>query len=404
MNDKGWAIFLGAFSAALACYDGLRNLVSAGYTAVGSNNVFIGPIWLGGLYLTTFFFQKTRRQEMVPRRGLSFKESEIVYFFMFLICSVFIFSHVDESRISLSVSKGFRDVFYIAFYFLVTRFFVSTFSSGVKGYSQFKVFSFSHAGFYLVVTLLALLFAKFDVEGRFVGPQLSASMFGNYVPFVFFLLAVTVRSKAFVWIVWAISLLLMISSGTRSALIVYAALFFVYIKFFFKVNLSTIFSLSVVAGLLLAILGLNADFLGESRVVSTDDMEGGSAGTRLFWYELLLGELEKSSWLGGAGAGAAEDRIGYITHADFLRFWYDYGLFFLIFFVGWVFFGFFRLARYKALDRAFICLVYVALVFNLSFHNVFQAPSILFELSVLVYVFSRMGEFSKILRSQRFVP
>lgn len=399
MKDKGWPIFLGVFSAALACYDGLRNLVSAGYTAVGSNNIFIGPIWLGGLYLITFFFRQARRQEMVPRKGLNFKESEIVYFFMFLICSILIFSHVDESRISLSVSKGFRDVFYMAFYFLVARFFVLTFASGLKGYCQFRVFAISHAGFYLIVTLFALLSAKFDIEGRFVGPQLSASMFGNYVPFVFFLLAVTVRSKTFVVITWVLSLLLMISSGTRSALIVYAAFFLVYIKFFLRLNISTIFSLSVGAALLLAFLGLNGDFLGESRVVSTDDMEGGSAGTRLFWYELLLGELEKGAWLGGAGAGAAEDRIGYITHADFLRFWYDYGLVFLISFVGWIVFGFLRLARYAALDRWLICLAYIALVFNLSFHNVFQAPSILFELSVLVYVFSRVGEFARIVRS-----
>ena len=178
-------------------------------------------------------------------------------------------------------------------------------------------------------------------------------------------------------------------SGTRTALALYLLFLFCYMWFstpssIVKIRLFSVVFLFLALFLLLFGGAVNdAIIYSGSRMASLDDLEGGSLGTRVLWYMRLISALSENFYIGGFGAGSSENLIGYITHFDFLRYWFDYSILSLVILVCL----FYRLSMLSVVRPGFqlLFVINVLILTFLSTHNVFQSPATVMLVALYLY-------------------
>ena len=381
---------MGVVCTLFASYDGVRNMLNPSYVEVGSNNMVIGPVWLMALFISVFFISAS----FFSINFRSVATHRLKGLVLFTLLTVFVFASGGGQFV---FAKALRDVFYLAYFALVAYWFNGVFFK--KNLLNFSVLIFLRWHFYsfLFLTFVAAALGKFDESDRLMGAQLTASMFGNYVPVLCFFYLVSNPGKIFGAIAVFISTVLVLMSGTRTALVV-LVLLVVYFFGFYKSRKPSFQSLVpfLLVGLIVAIGSFALEGSSDGvRSLNTDDVETGSAATRFYWYETLYSAIENAGGWGGFGAGAAEAEIGYITHADYLRFWYDYGLAFAIGVFFWGIFVFFHGVRWSFLTVVDVA-VFILVMVNFTLHNLFQAPNLLFETVLLGVLISKRNELVKV--------
>ncbi|MFO7686423.1 MAG: hypothetical protein R6V60_10025 [Desulfobacterales bacterium] len=228
------------------------------------------------------------------------------------------------------------------------------------------------------------------VDGRFIGFVHTPTMMANTALFVFLIAVFSRCGAGYVALCGAVTFLVIVMCGTRAAF----ALFLLFGIVAFLASFSSSRRLFLVAPIVLVGAAVAYWLFGEgllvnvqtgagmgARVVSAEDIEGGSIASRLVWISVLWENLKESRFVGGFGAGEAERTIGLLPHFDVLRFWYDYSIVFIIVLVVILFGG---LTRYwDSAKRSISEWLYVSymllLILILSTHNIFQdtATSIL---------------------------
>jgi hypothetical protein len=221
------------------------------------------------------------------------------------------------------------------------------------------------------------------VDGRFIGFVHTPTMMANSALLIFLIAVFSRCGAAYVALCGVVTVLVIIMCGTRAA--------FALFLLFGVVALLTAFSSSrrllLVAPVVLFGAGIAYWLFTQgvlanvqtsvgmgARVVSAEDIEGGSIASRLVWVGVLWEHLQATRYLGGFGAGQAERTIGLLPHFDVLRFWYDYSIVFVIVLAVILFGG---LTRYwdrgsrSVSEWLHICYM-LFLILVLTTHNIFQ--------------------------------
>jgi hypothetical protein len=228
---------------------------------------------------------------------------------------------------------------------------------------------------YFVFICAAMLMIGDAEEDRFSGMQLASSIFGMSVSLIFVAVYGAVSRNLAMLImaaVWCLAIIIL--SGTRASLVSFVLLFLIMIYrsgwrgriLFFAMALIL---LTVVWAFMDEILA--AVVRSELRIYSADDLEGGSAGTRLFWYWATLDALMKNGIYGGHGVNSHMLLTGgNILHFDLLRFWYDYGLIaaLLVSMLHFV-----QMGTLKTVEKI---MLFFSVFVLLGFHNFLQAPDL----------------------------
>jgi hypothetical protein len=378
LSMNTYVFSVGALCGMFANYDGLRNIVSAAYDTPGAENAFLAPVWLLAIVLAVSVGGRTRLLRTDRVSAAIAVRSVTGAVLLTIVAAV-------GSRSAGAAPKWIRDCFYLWFFagsLISTNLLLSREDGGSR---HLKAFVEGFCAAFVAATIVGLLLHQFDANGRFTGLQLTASMFGNSVAFVAYFYLSIARGAVWRILILGSALALIVLSGTRSALVL-LGLLLLHATVSLRDPKERWLSLALIA--LAGVLGAltiedPANALSGVRVVSAGDVEVGSLRTRLYWYDTLLQTLTATGGLGGFGAGAAESALGYIPHADLLRFWFDYGLLFAALLIAWIPLcavptrGAGRLRAYA--DRALAVTVFA----TLTFHNVFQAPNLLFEFVML---------------------
>jgi hypothetical protein len=363
-------------------FDGLLKVVKPSYKETGSFNFIIGFVILGThgfFYLLTHY---ARKDQIINTK-------EIVSFLLAMVMIVTLFGF---SIGYFEAGKVVRDLFYILFFVLVYYYLAFYRTHFEKSLNSFLAASFFI--YFILLNAIGLVLGNFDHEGRFVGLQMAASIYGGtacLLLIVLFESKASIMTKLFYFVIGG-SFLLM--SGTRGAvlsLLVYFA-FAIYRAFgkqkLLQYTLVTIaFSIIAVIAIFFEQIISAMSALSSLRFISTADLEGGSLGTRMTWYLMIITDLIENNLFGGFGGGASERLTGHITHFDLLRFWYDYSLLFILF--KMILF----IVMIKTFTKKWLLIFSYLFVQYLLFslHNIFQAPAMLFvfALSLMMIVMNQ---------------
>lgn len=381
---KTYSVIIGLICALLSSYDGIKNLLSPSYQEVGSNNMIVGPGWLFFLCCSIILFPETISKTKTFRFNISAIFSVLILMGLILLATS---SMIGTDGVW---SKTARDFFYLFYFYLISIYFLRYFIGTGEHVSRLIDFFKGYISTFFILTFITFMAGKFDGEGRFMGAQLTSSVFGNYVPIICFFFLISVRSMWLSLSVIIISMAMIYLSGTRTAFIIFIILvcyFYIQYRKGARKKSSLIFLL-LISVFFYAILG-NSGSEESARLLTTEEAEMGSVGTRIYWYELLFNKIVKDGWYGGYGGGAAEAEIGYLTHADFLRFWFDYGFIFAIGVFLWCMYLFFFKGFRFQWDKIFDLLTFFSVLINLTFHNLFQIPTLLFVTALLGVVISK---------------
>lgn len=342
---------------------------------VSKYNFFIAFLFLFPLF---FYFSSYFLHFSVSNR----KTKHAGFFIIFLICVII---SVSFSIIHGEQLKLLRDVLYMFFFFFFVCFFSVLENKNEESFHMFISYFLSFNLMFFV--FVGILLGRFDVQGRFIGMMDSSAILGVSLSF-FILIVFEIKNyfsrKHFLLLI-VISTFSLFMTGSRAPLLIVL----LYFIFLIAYNLKFIFYF------LLVIIVVSLSFIDFSwllgqdsslRILSTADIEGGSLGTRLSWYLTLLFGLYKNYFFGGYGAGASEVLIGYIPHFDLLRFWYDYSLIFILFFLIFLILPVFITRSSHKKEKIFFIFTLFLLV---SLHNAFQSPNLIFLFSMTVFLISR---------------
>jgi len=319
-------VFTGVLLSILLTFDGF--LYGTGIlNKSGSLNIYIATLLLI-IFVGFILIQVNNAIRLLSRPA----------FLVLSICIViFIFSALLSNIVALNTLKLVRDLIYISTYFIVFfAFIVISFHPGQKIFflSFFKVYFIINL---LVFPILAILLVFFHpITGRFEGVYGAPTLSGNITALLAGYLILKGReyfSFFMVFILIVTSIALIFLTGTRSALIIVLLAFVLKGvagagKKYVLIALCVSF---ICSGILIYLyMDIISIFIEQSvmtnRILSVDDVEGGSLATRINWYSLLFNQIVESNFLGGFGPGAAENNLGYIPHFDFLKNYYDYSI------------------------------------------------------------------------------
>lgn len=309
-------------------------------------------------------------------------------FFCITLCFIiFLFSIIISSFVFFEKLKVLRDAIYISTYFSII---LTCCILLLKTYGKYFFKGFFSA--YLLINLtvlpiIALLLGFFDsTEGRFEGIFGAATLNGNIAAmFGAFLILKgrTYYSALTCWFLICASIIIVFTAGTRSALlIIFAALCVLglvsdYRKYFWTLGGGVsllLFTFLINYQDQIAVLIEQTAFA--NRLVSADDVEGGSLATRINWYYTLGNRLVLDNLIGGFGAGSAESYLGYIPHFDFLKNYYDYsfagGVVYLIFII-----------LISTTGKTHFTIYSFFVYFMICFHNAFLVPVLMINWIIL---------------------
>lgn len=391
MKANYFGFFFSFFISTLFYYEGFLKIVGFNVSS-GSGN----PIFFVFLILSSFgLWLKVGKVDIISFSCLTFLI--FVMLLVFFIKGVYFYKLV-------------RDVFSISsLYFLLVLFDHLFYKNSRKlDKRQF----FLSLWFFVSVFYPAIGFA-FNIQSygdRFSGFMLSPTLFSCGVLVVYMAVRFNVNLGLLSVILYLVSFGLIFASGTRSSLFVLIAFEVLFIfnnKYERHKYLSYILLLCGSATLLWLVNGsaevmiepLSSPSITLNRVLSVDDIKTGSLNTRLTWYLLLVDSLrENSFFVGGLGAGASEAKIGFITHFDFLRFWYDYSIFFVLAFLFLIYYFYLKqsLINVRNVLRDWRRLTFLSIfslnIILLSMHNAFQTPSFLMLLAIYIVTINDIGE------------
>lgn len=376
-------LFYLALMSVLFGFDAFLKLVKSSYKETGSFNFIIGFVILGLHAFFYFIYHYRFKSNRIK------KEEVWSVFIGFLLLTILL----GNSLGYIELGKVIRDVFY-TFFFIILFYFILYFKESHNN-SFTSVLKLSFFIYFIVFNIIGLVLGNFDHEGRFTGMQMAASIYGGCVCLFLIILLESDLSKFFKYFYFLVGFPFLLLSGTRGAvlsLIVYFS--FSFYRKFAKNKLLQF----VIISILLTIVGLiiikldeilaAMSALSSIRFASTEDLEGGSLGTRLTWYLMIFSDLYNDSFIGGFGAGAAEKLTGHITHFDLLRFWYDYSLGFIL--VQLLLF--FYMIKSTNKNSLLIFLYFFVQYVLFSLHNIFQAPTMLFLFALSLVVLTSKTE------------
>ena len=295
----------------------------------------------------------------------------------FLFKLILVFSLMFFIVVGGNVSSLFRDVIYILI--LVTSFYFFDYFALDK--SELRVFAISFFyGVCVFYPILGFLLGLTGYDDRFAGFSLSPTIFSFVVFVAYSLVRLTVKSVPFLIVAFIVSLNLVLLSETRTELGLFVVFEAVLLLSYFSNltrNAVVIFGAIASVGLLYSFSSDIGLFLASaesgSRVLSVDDLEHGSLATRIIWYSTLMSKIISDSYmLGGFGGGAAFNTTGFVTHFDFLRYWFDYGVLFLLLVVYIIVTTTYEKSEQKPNQVNFLYLLLFLVL--ASMHNVFQSP------------------------------
>lgn len=252
------------------------------------------------------------------------------------------------------------------------------------------------------IILPSLHFFIFQQDsGRFGGFMLSEPIFANSMVMIMTMAFSFRLSRELLVIGSVFSGFWIFMSGTRTAMFLFLLLLgYVWLFDFgrrcltWKRGMIALVLFMSGLGVFITTYAQNAEAMADVRVLSVSDMEGGSLATRTLWYGLLFNRLMTERMVGGFGAGSSEAYIGEITHFDFLRFWHDYSIAYLVLFLCLLyqyvsgFSGKITNSLSKYVFVGFLCLS----VTLFSMHNIFQSPSGVLMVAIMVSIaFVRHG-------------
>ena len=346
---------------ALISVDGFFRLLDRAYVA-GSNNFLSATTYF---LLVTFLYLKANK--------FSIDRYEAFFVFFAAFCVV-----VASVLPGGEILKGGRDVIYLFSIFFTMYFFRSR--------SDSFVFHLSKSILVFCVLLSALggwlLSSYEDGSGRFMGFQASPTIFSNVVMLACITFGVYSKGRYDVLLI-PLAMFLISLAGTRANAIGLLLYFLYSVRHRIRAKYLLLLLLSILLVLYVfrdAITRTVMDIVVQenSRLLSVNDFEQGSLATRLEWYLLLIDNLKQTYYFGWLGAGASEKHIGFITHFDMLRFWYDYGLLFMVV-LTLIFYRhlFHSDASVRSRSKAFAIILVCSILVLIGFHNAFQAPPLI---------------------------
>ncbi len=358
--------------------EGLLNLAFGGIEA-GALNPVLAPMFLFCLLGICLFSTHIR---------MSLRDNEIRGLMILLVPLVILV--LLAGVFGDSLAKAFRDIVYFG---LIVALLVL-----VNAYIKNKLIESEkliNSIFYINAILMPLLsFFILGLDsgfgGRMAGFMLSPPVFANTL----FLLSAMYLAigKGWGWfrvLSLIVPVVFILLSGTRTALALFILFLFCYMWFSTPSSIVKVRLFSTVFLLLLLFLLLFGGSINDaiidsgSRMASVDDLEGGSLGTRILWYMRLISALSEDFYVGGFGAGSSENLLGYITHFDFLRYWFDYSILSLVLLM-WLFY---RLSMLTIARPGFqlLFIVNILILTFLSTHNIFQGPATVMLAALYLY-------------------
>ena len=370
-------IFVGLISFAINI-DGFLNLVLGGREA-GVFNPVLAPVFLVLLLGITFFSSNIRNY---------LYDAEIKTLITLLVPLVILV--LLAGLLGDSLEKAIRDIIYFSL-IVVLLVLVNSYIKNelIQPATLIKSIFYINA---ILMPLFSIVIWGLDsgFGGRMAGFMLSPPVFANTL----FLLTAMYLSISKGWggirvLSLIVPVVFILLSGTRTALALYLLFLFCYMWFstpssIVKIRLFSVVFLFLALFLLLFGGAVNdAIIYSGSRMASLDDLEGGSLGTRVLWYMRLISALSENFYIGGFGAGSSENLIGYITHFDFLRYWFDYSILSLVILVCL----FYRLSMLSVVRPGFqlLFVINVLILTFLSTHNVFQSPATVMLVALYLY-------------------
>lgn len=294
-------------------------------------------------------------------------------------------------------NKVFRDLIYI---WLIYLFFQLEAWKKISDKYIDDYFIKSFVFSFLILFPLTNLLYTWGVQiSRFSGWILSKPQFANMVFLAGIIYLISNFKTSTKHFIAFISFSLIVASGTRTTMLLFV-IFYLYYFLIYKSErglkrIAWFTGISAGVGVVVFLVFLPQiqtlfELAGNYRAFSIDD--GGSVFSRISWYTTVFQSLYENNILGGFGAGASENLLGVLTHFDFLRFWYDYTIFFALIFMGNLFFIYFNKRSYRSKNYKFIDgSVLLIVIFTLMGHNVFQS----FTMVVMIMFYLLMSNKSK---------
>lgn len=345
--------------------DGIINAIYSGHLMTGGYNYIVSILFCFVLLFFILFFyigeKKIKKNNYIP---ISF------FTFITITMTMFVVLFVKGGE----YEKFLRDFFYFLNFLLFSLFFYYLVNNGNK-YILFKdMFVFVYI---FIVPVLGLFLNNFDHENRFTGLQMASSIFGVSFSLMFIIIATSKYKIKYKYLLLFFCVFYIWLSGTRIAF-VNIAFFYLFLLFnmvfISKLKLKPKYFVFLGFILLFSIFIINEymDKFLAFRMFSLDD--GGSASTRFRWYYQLYTQIKNTYFIGGFGSGYSEQLIGNIPHFDLLRFWLDYGVFFILAFFLLIYFVLRLLGCVSLVSYFFAIILFVLL----SLHNAFQSPALIF--------------------------
>jgi hypothetical protein len=361
------AILFAGITSVVVYIDGFLSLLH-GLTKAGQYNPTIAVLVTGGVI--ALFLARRRLPAWV----------------LYALSATLLLMVTLAARGDSEVEKLFRDYIYMALLAISFSVFENNLITGVISRQLFA--RWLAILVLLIFPMMGILTGMKGYDNRFSGFTLSPPIFANAALLTYLIVRNARIGRVWTSLFFISAVTCIVLSGTRSPLVtlaLYEMLLFGSGEVISR-NRGVYYVLLILGGAVisLVLVDLYATFsLGHSssRIFSSEDSDGGSLQTRSAWYLMIINGLQKNYFVGGFGAGAAENLTGYITHFDVLRYWYDYSFFFVLIFFYIIWSAYRRSAKntgkhkfiYRILSFQFI----IGNVILLSMHNIFQSPGMI---------------------------
>ena len=234
------------------------------------------------------------------------------------------------TALSVSPQKGLRDLVYLWLLCLVFAVFTRLRDRGLLRADRFA--QALVIGFFVIMPVISLLVLKDAyAKHRYNDLLFSPSVFAVVSLLVVQFSLANIKNRAWKTSAVVLGLTLIGLSGTRSpfaAAVVFVSVWLLARFFGLRVKKYV----KVLAPVSLVAVGAAIVYFGQQfRVFQFTQWRAGSIPTRLSYYERLISDMRGSFYVGGYTPGSAEARRGVLPHFDLLRFWHDYSVFGMLF-------------------------------------------------------------------------
>lgn len=365
----------------ILCFDGIISLISGRTYEPGKFNPILSPLILLCLLVIWFLYYGSQR---ILKVSILFIPTILA-----TLLNLFFTFH------SMNFSKGARDLTYLwllALAYLTFRLMINHRLFDKQKFAQLL----TRYGVLLIPIVTYSLQIGYNIEGRFTALVSSAPNFANSM-FLLTAIAFFAELRPY-WLIASVicSVYFIVDSGTRTALLlIVLLLMYMFLSRQNAIRFGRIIILFAFVGLGLTVYWATDQLTAENRILSINDLASGSLSTRLTIYFTIWRTLAGTGFIGGFGAGVSESLFNYLTHFDFLRYWYDYSLFYTILFVIILYFpAWLKLlsGQHRRLDWQQLkdLVFFTVMVLLLSMHNSFATPFGILAIAILgILIFNK---------------